>query len=197
LLQVRQWDFATKRVRLDKIRRPDQFSYVQFTYCYVRPYDALNAFAVLPPKVEEDDFDSNRVLDSGYSATFAANRGHADPVTLTEDTWIAAVEEQPQPYAVEASPWGGRYIFTNQRQAILRYTARVLDADAWSDAFVAAVEFHMASLLASAIIKGDVGEQVAARMRKRTAEALGLAAISDANQQKTVVAHIPDFLADR
>ena len=197
LLQARIWGFAKRRIQLVAIRRPDIFNYKQWDYCYPIPPEALNAFAVLPPFFEVSDFDTLRVLQAGYTAEFIANQGHADPV---DESLVGTGDDLPSvPYEVEQSPHGGRYIFTQQKNATLRYVRRVIDAEAYSPAFCTALSWFLAAMLAEALIKGNEGEAVAKRCMQNASGAAGMAASSDARQRTPAKPfdQIPKHISDR
>tara|TARA_Y100000593_G_scaffold52137_1_gene97949 strand:+ start:298 stop:2928 length:2631 start_codon:yes stop_codon:yes gene_type:complete len=202
LLQMRQWGFAVRRVVLTKINKPDAFLYQHYENCYVMPPEALNAFAVLPPVEDPTTIDTATVLGATYSATFVTNRGSYSSVADSDISIKSSVELDPVPFAVEQSPHGHRYIFSNQNNATLRYVARVVDAEQYSPHFSSALAYYLGSMLSGAIIKGDQGEAVSARLLQKTAGLVRMASSSDAIQQRPIddlrpFGFIPDHLASR
>lgn len=226
LLQMRQWGFALRRRQLVSIQRPEPAVYQHFNSCYVMPADALNAFTVLPPVTSPSTFDHTAVATSSYSTTFVTNDGSGTAGDdSTEDSKVivpsgpsgdsgvvvepetilpiqAHIELNPEPYTVEQSPFGHRYIFTNQTFATLQYVARVVDADQYSPHFATALASYLGSMLAGVLIKGDEGEKVSARLLQKTAGAVRQASTSDANQQRPIDSHrpfgfMPDHIANR
>lgn len=187
LLQSRQWGFALRRVELAEVKKPPMsYSgrtslYDQYAYCYVVPADALNAFAVLPASAN---------TNSDYTQL------SSDPDTVMAQ--MIAGGPAPVPYAIENSPTtGGRLIFTNQADAVLRYTARIVDAETFSPLFATALSWMLASMLASSIIKGDTGEQVSQRCLVKAGGYTRMAANSDGNQRSMKLQHVPDHLSNR
>jgi hypothetical protein len=169
------------------------------------------------------------VITAAYSADFAANDGAAasvvappssdvldivvspggpggdDGVAVEVDSLLpiqSHVELEPEPYAVEQSPFGHRYIFTNQTHATLQYVARVVDADQYSPQFATALACYLGSMLASVTIKGDEGEAVSGRLLQKAAGFVRAASASDARQQRPIdssrpFGFVPDHLANR
>jgi len=225
LLQMRQWGFAMRRRALVRIQKLEGELYQHFNNCYVLPEDALNAFAVLPAVVVPDqNFDYEEVLTSSYSSDFAANDGSGTApkpvqtkrllvvgggleggVTIEPDSLLpilSNIELDPVPFTVEQSPFGHRYIFTNENYATLQYVARVVDADQYSPQFTTALACYLGSMLAGVIVKGDQGEAVSARLLQKAAGFIRSASSSDARQQRPVDSHrpfgfVPDHLANR
>jgi len=230
LLQMRQWGFAMRRKQLVAIQRPEMTIYQHFNSCYVLPKDALNAFRVLPPVTTGATFDHNQVNTTAYSNTFAGSDGSgtkgedvpADVAALDKVVVASApsgdggvviepddllpiqshIELDPEPYAVEQSPFGHRYIFTNQTFATLQYVAKVVDAEQYSPAFATALANHLGSMLAGVLIKGDQGQKVSQMLLAKTAGAIKQASLSDGNQQRPTdsdrpFGFIPDHIAHR
>jgi hypothetical protein len=185
MLQSRQWGFALRREELSEVMKPPPSFmggnplYDQYGFCYAIPHEALNAFAVLPPSPDSD------YIQLGHE---------------TEGQWPQLIAGGPAPvaFAVETSPMsGGRLLFTNQQDAVLRYVARIVDADRFTPMFATALSWYLASMLASAIIKGDEGEKVSQRCLQKAAGFMRLAASSDGNQRGIKLQHIPDHLLNR
>jgi hypothetical protein len=229
LLQMQQWGFAQRRRQLVGIQKTEPGLFQNWERCYVMPADALNAFSVIGPVNEpgKEDFDYQAVTTSSYAADFISNDGSSitpaeaatspavqrfpgEPtgssgvVLGTDDLLpvLSHVEINPQAYAVEQSPFGHRYIYTNQTHATLQYTARVADADQYSSPFASAMAAYLASKLAGALIKGDKGEAVSVRMLQKAAGYVRMAAASDANQQNPIdtdrpFGRIPDHMVHR
>jgi len=212
LLQIRQWGFATRRRQMVSIQKSEPGLYQHFEYCYVKPGDALSAFQVFPPTTEPTtgDFDYTEVTTAGYGTDFAAADGSGtDPgdtvpvppvatfpgepggggsgVVVDTDNLLPVVTDvnmKPVPYAIEQSPFGHEYIYTNQKLATLQYVAHVVDATAYSPAFASALACNLASKLAGAIIKGDKGEKVSVRQLQKAGGYIRIASSSDGDQQQ-------------
>lgn len=208
LLQARQWGFALRRRQLVPVPKPEPSLYQHWKYCYVMPPEALNAFNVLPPVIPpaDGDFDYTEVTTAGYQTTFVANDGSGtDParatytpaaqvfagqlgsgVVMMSDTLLPVqshVTLNPVPYLVEQSPFGHRYIFTNEKDATLQYVAKVVDATLYSPLFASALGAFLGAKIAGPIIKGAKGETVSARLMQKAGAYMRSAAASDAEQQ--------------
>lgn len=189
LLQQVQWPFARRRQVLTKVRMPERSMYRHFAYCYLLPLDALTAFAVLPPATTESTLDPMVVLSSSYSAQFVEDYLPPSTADYEEDNDRLVQREllKSVPYAIEQSPYGHRYIYSDQHQAVLEYTALVMDASLYPPTFKDALVSLLAAQLATALIKGDAGEAVAARSMQKAGSMLKLAAAQQLKQQ-----HIPE-----
>lgn len=226
LLQSRPWGFATRRRQLVPIAMPEARIFEYWAHCYVVPAEAVFSFKVLPPAVEASaaSFDYTDVLEAAYESTFVTNSGSVSTGTTgtpspvghnPSGAWagvvmesapllpvVAESEQEPQPFLVEQSPYGHRYLFTNQPQATLQYAARVVDADLYSPLFASALAANLASKLAPVLIKGQEGEMVSARLLAKTAGYANAAASADANQQRLTEADrpygfVPDHMRHR
>lgn len=109
----------------------------------------------------------------------------------------AGSDADTQPYEPETSDSGAALILTNTESATLRYTARVIDPTRFSPLFTTALSWHLASMLAGPIIKGDAGAAEAKRCTAVMQAYLSKAATSDANQRKTKLTHSPAWIAGR
>lgn len=172
LLELHTWGFSTRRVVLAQVAN----SWTQWQYAYAIPSDAINLLAVLA---------------SGTTSDLLAN---PSPIPNSP---LADLAYSPQPFIVEADAQGNDVLYTNQPNAILRYTAQVTDTSRFSPLFVMALSWHLASLLAGAIIKGDTGAAEAKRCSQMMQSYLSRATESDANQRRAVPAHVVDWMGAR
>jgi hypothetical protein len=85
------------------------------------------------------------------------------PPGATDDT-------KTEDFVVESLDTGELVIYTNTKDAELRYLVRVTDSTKFSPSFVLAFSWLLASYLAGPILRGRVGAQVAERIMKRFAE---------------------------
>lgn len=181
LLSMRQWNFALRRKVLVETTAPASPLYDQYDFCYLVPPEAVNAFAVLPPTAPSDAQVADQlVAQAGDWAQMAAVSGRVDVR-----------------FQIEQAAAGHRLLFTDQDDATLRYVADVIDAARWPQTFGTAFALLLASQLATALIRGDEGEQVSARMMRRAGAWLGAASTSEANQRVPQVQHMPSHLAGR
>lgn len=176
LLEMHTWGFATRRVVLAELGS----GWPEWQHSYAQPSDALNILAVLPPDADDDYSTQATVwgLNSGVPTS-------------------AGGRYVPQPFSCEIDPIGEPVIYTDQEQAVLRYTARVTDPTQFSPTFVMTLSWHLAGLLAGPILKGDVGAAEAKRCAAATELWLMKARESDANQRRVNPQHNVSWMAGR
>ena len=167
LLEMHSWGFATKRVQLALLTS----GWPEWTYAYAQPADALNVIAILPPE-STDDY-STGVPDS------------------------AGGSYVPQPFCCEINDSGAPVIYTDQADAVLRYSATVTDPTRFSPLFVMALSWHLASMLAGPIIKGDAGAAEAKRCAGMMQAYLSKAVESDSSQRRVRPEHVVGWMAGR
>ena len=131
-------------------------------YSYAQPSDALNIIAVLPADATDD-----------YS----------------QGSFMAASSYVPQAYSCEVDGSGNNVILTDQADAVLRYTSLVTDTTKFSPLFIMSLSWHLASLLAGPILKGDVGAAESKRCASMAMSYLSQAAESDAGQRRILAQH--------
>jgi hypothetical protein len=174
LLEMHPWGFATHRVRLALLGNP----WAQWRYAYAQPADVLNLLAVLPPDAADD-----------YSIDLPQANFGRRPAN--------AVAYTPQPFSCEVNAAGAQIILTNQADAALRYTAVVTDTSKFSPLFTVALSWHLASMLAGPILKGDAGAKQAQICAKTALAYLSQAKESDANQRRVSVQQNVPWIAGR
>lgn len=179
LLEMHSWGFATKRVTLALLTS----GYPEWDYCYAQPGDALNLLAVLPPSANDD-----------YSGQYGIN---SQIVSNSSVPMSAGGQYVPQAYSAESLADGTEVIYTDQADAVLRYTGRVEDPTKFSPLFVMTLSWHLAGMLAGPIIKGDAGAAEAKRCASMMQAYLSKAMESDANQRRVQPTHIVGWMAGR
>lgn len=157
LLEMHPWGFATKRVQLAQLGT----GWPEWDYSYAQPADALNIIAVLPPYATDD-----------YS------------VGLSNVPMAAGGSYVPQAFSCEVDANGADVIYTDQEDAVLRYTALVTDTTKFSPLFVMSLSWHLASMLAGPILKGDAGAAESKRCTAMMQAYLAKATESDAGQRR-------------
>ncbi|MEX3628259.1 MAG: hypothetical protein VB138_01105 [Burkholderia sp.] len=167
LLEMHAWGFATKRVQLPLL--PNTWS--MWDYAYGQPSDVLKLLAVLAPDAQDD-------------YTLTAQGGYGSTVS-------------PQPFSAELDASGRSVIYTNQPDAVLRYTAIMRDTTKFSPLFVMALSWHLASMLAGPMLKGDVGGAEAKRCAAMMQSYLSQATASDASQRRVAPAATAAWIAGR
>lgn len=90
---------------------------------------------------------------------------------------------QTQAYICETEQDGDEVIYTNVQDAVCRYVARIEDTTKFSPLFIMALSWHLASMLAGPVIKGDVGAAEAKRCSQMAQFYLAQAAQKDAQQR--------------
>jgi hypothetical protein len=79
----------------------------------------------------------------------------------------------------------------------LRYTGIVTDTTKFSPLFVMTLSWHLSSMLAGPILKGDAGAAEAKRCTALMQYYLSQATDSDAGQRRTNILHNVDWMAGR
>lgn len=180
LLQMHSWNFASRRVSLASVTMP----YTMWQYAYACPGDMMTAVAVLPPEAENDYALRAYPSDmAGYGWTNAP--------------FVAAGAYMPQQYQIETDTSGNKVIYTNQQNALLRYQALVTDTTKFDPLFVMALAWHLASMLAGPILKGDQGAAEGKRCAQMMMAYLQQARASDANQRNIRPEHITTWISGR
>jgi hypothetical protein len=173
LLEMHEWNFATKRVLLAPVASPAS----SWGYAYALPNNMQKALAVLA----SDALDDTLINLTGLSTygDFSAGVG----------TIVAA----PQPYQIESLPDGTGIVLTNQPDAVLRYIERVTDTSKFYATFRRCLACALSSMLAGPVIKGSAGADAAARWqvmaygRDGKSGLFAVAAGFDSNQRHTTV----------
>lgn len=170
LLEMHEWSFATKRVALAMLGNPT----TEWAYCYAAPNNLLNTIAVLDPAAADD-----------------TSVALAMPSAWVETPIPFGGVYTPQPYVLESADDGTSVIYTNQPNAVLRYTARVTDTTKFSPLVVETLGWALAGLLAGPVVKGEAGSAEAARCqmiafgRDGRSGLFGRATASDAGQRRS------------
>lgn len=177
LLDAHHWAFATRRVSLALLSSTPPSTW---RYAYAVPGAALNLISVLAP----DALDDNSVglpAVGGYGCL---------PIDLPGGY-------TPQPFVCETDDSGNTVLYTNQQNAVLRYTTKVTDSTKFPPTFVQGLAMRLASMLAGPVLKGDEGIKAAALWGDRADKWLAQAKESDANQQRQQVVQNPSWIANR
>lgn len=176
LLELHPWNFATRRVAMANLGS----NWPEWDYGYAKPSDAIKVWSVLPPAAT-DDYSAPAKLPSTWVPPGAADWG-----TYT-----------PQPFAIEVNAAGNDVIYSDQVDAVARYTFSVTDTARFSSLFTMALSWHLASMLAGPIIKGDAGSAEAKRCSAMVEYFLGRAEESDASQQRQDTKHNVAWMTGR
>ena len=180
LLEMKNWSFASRRALLPQLTACcDQWDYI-----YGLPADCMRPVSVLPNDAEDDYVSSLMPSDIPWSA-----RAYAPA--------YQAGYYAPQPYQIETNSSGQKILMTNQEQALLRYQAYVTDSSVFPPLFVTTLSWHLASMLAGPVIKGDAGAAEAKRCMEMMAAFLSQASNSDAEQRDIRVEHLVGWMSGR
>ncbi|MET3122605.1 hypothetical protein AAKU67_002207 [Oxalobacteraceae bacterium GrIS 2.11] len=177
LLEMHTWGFATKRVQPALLAETPP---TPWAYAYQAPSDVLNFLSITDPNATDD-----------YSA------GLQNYGSVTGASQYNIGLYQTQPFATEVDAAGNQVIYTNQQNAMLRYSGRVTDTTTFSPLFIEALTKYLKSKLAGPVIKGSEGREA---MKSALAEfkiALGDAMASDANQHLEKPAPSVTWIANR
>lgn len=175
LLEMHPWGFATKRVALAALTE----TWPEWDYAYMQPSDAVNIIAVLSNDAVDDYVTTNG--QTSLSTNYALGGG----------SYV------PQPFSCEVDSSGNQVILTDQANAVLRYSAIVTDTTSFSPLFINALSWHLASMLAGPLIKGDAGAQVAQMCLTRMQYYFKEAVESDAGQRRVNPAIKTSWIANR
>lgn len=167
LLELHTWGFSTRRVQLALLSS----GWPEWDYAYALPSGTLNVIAVLPPDATDD-----------YSTGVPSSAGG---------------RYVPQPFSCEIDEYGRQVIYTDQPNAVLRYTSVVTDTTAFSPLFVTTLSHLLASYLAGPVIKGDAGAAEAKRQAAMAESFLSRAKESDSGQRRIRPEHVVSWMAGR
>lgn len=103
----------------------------------------------------------------------------------------------PHPFVCETTEDGQQVIYCNVENAKAHYIVRVEDPTLFPALFVTALTWHLASMLAGPLLKGDTGAAEAKRCAQMAQYYLGQAQDQDSNQRKTNLVHTPAWVRER
>lgn len=177
LLEMHPWNFAMRRSAPPLLTS----DWTEWDYAYALPSNTLNVIAVQASDATDD-----------YSTRY----GPTD--TLMASTPIVmAGHYVPQPYTIETLSTGDLILYTDQKDAILRYTVLVTDPTKFSSLFTLALSWHLASMLAGPIIKGETGAAEAKRAAQMLTQYLLQAKMEDSQQRCSKPEHIVSWISGR
>lgn len=179
LLEEHPWGFATRRIALALLTQTPPS---EWAFTYQVPSDQLNILAVTAPDAS-DDYTTG--MPPPYSRPGSPN------------TAIGYGLYTPQPYVTESLPDGTDVLYTNQQNAVLRYTVLITDTTKFSPLFVDTLSWRLAGMLAGPVLKGEIGRDAAKDCNAMAMGMLSKATVSDANQRRTDVAHNVSWISNR
>ena len=176
LLQMHSWNFASKRISLALTTN----TLDQWDYAYAAPSDMMSPEAVISPSAQND------------YATRMSSGDTPGGITSNYAPTIVAGQYTPQQFAIE-----GSLIYTNQENAMLRYQAFVTDPTLFSPLFITTLSWHLASMLAGPVIKGDQGMAEAKRSTQMMVQYMQSAKQADNLHRDITVEHIVPWTSGR
>jgi hypothetical protein len=178
IMEMHTWGFTQQRVSLAllAITPPSEWK-----YAYGTPTGVLNYLSILAADAADDNSVGMILPNDLYSSIPS----------------VAVGSYTPQPFVVETL--GGQdVLYTNQENAVLRYTANVVDPTQFSPLFTMALTMLLESMLAGPIIKGAEGRAAAKEIQEKFFTWwMAKATASDANQRRLTVAQRTTWIANR
>ena len=180
LLESHAWNLATRRATMPLVTNPIS----QWQYAYAIPNDCMDILAVISPDAQSDYVTRASASDNpGYQGGYAP--------TVSAGMYV------PQQFTIETDSTGTPILFTNVKDALLRYQANVTDTSKFSAQFTLTLSWHLASMLAGPVIKGDAGQAEGKRCSAMMASFLSSAKNSDLQNRKINLEHIVPWTAGR
>jgi hypothetical protein len=179
LLEAHSWNFATRRATVALVTNPIK----QWKYAYAIPNDCQDIVAVISPDAENDYVTKASAAENQINGNYAPS--------------VSAGLYVPQPFTVETDANGTAILFTNVTNALLRYQAYTTDTSNFSALFTLTLSWHLASMLAGPVIKGDAGQAEGKRCTQMMGAFLQQAKNSDLTNRKINLEHIVPWTAGR
>ncbi len=132
---------------------------------------------------------------SGWRYAYTQPADSVKIVSLTRQDETS--EERLIPYTREADSYGSEMILTNDEDISLKYIYSVLNTNKFPPLFTMTLSWHLASMLAGPILKGEAGAAEAKRCTAVMQGFLAQAAVSDTNQTRVDVRHPVSWMQAR
>ena len=114
------------------------------------------------------------------------------------DDWVMNAKFVPQKFVIETDVYGKRVLYTNQENAVARYNAKITDTTVFSNLFVIALSWHLSSMLAGPLIKGEVGAAESRRCAQMATAYMMQASSHDKTTQAEIKpTHTPSWISIR
>lgn len=114
------------------------------------------------------------------------------------DDWVMNGQLVPQKFVIETNVYGQKVLYTHQEDADIRYTAKIVDTTLFSNLFVIALSWHLSSMIAGPLIKGEVGAAESKRCAQMATAYMMQASSYDKNTQAEVKpTHTPSWISIR
>lgn len=176
LLELHDWNFSTTKKQLAAVTS----DWAQWQYAYLAPSDCLRVLAILDPTATDDNTYPVPTITSG---------GYVSDAIQSVKT--------PQNFVRETDSTGRDIIYTNQEDAVARYTRLVEDPTQFTPLFVQALSWHLASALAGPLLKGETGRKTAQACLNNAMGYVAQAKTSDSRQRNVRPTHTPAWIAGR
>lgn len=172
--EAHQWGFCTKRATLALL---DTTPPSTWQYAYASPNNVLNYISILSSDAANDYSVGLPLPNTSTDSAVPSPSGSTVPPVTGPGIY------SPMPFVTETLDDGTTVIYTNQIDAVLRYTALEEDPNKFSPLFVDALAWLLASYLAGPIIKGEAGRAEAKGCYQIHMTIMNQAKVSDANQR--------------
>jgi len=190
MLAMRSWTWATRLETATLVKHDNP----RWKSAYAVPGRAITVLEIIPPKA------------TTVTGTVAS------PYPVPIDTDFPPAVAKPEPFEIMRDQSGARILFTDVEEIagdvtesevadgvlhperlptspLIRYVDHALDPSDFSDAFVTALSWYLASMLAPSLIKGSEGDRVAAQALSKCGAFVRVEAISETRTQNPRVDH--------
>ena len=166
------WNFARKRQVLALVTD----EYVGYDYAYMYPSDAVRAVEIYNP-TSSMGYEDGYVVDGLYIEGRAKTKTPKIPYEVVTNSTLTH-----------------RHILTDQADATLIYTARVINPNNYDSSFIQALVWRLAADLANPM---KAQPQLADQLMQRYMLALGSAEASDADEASEIPAKVSSYESAR
>ena len=120
------------------------------------------------------------------------------PPDSTDDQMTTAGTRLGVDYAIESNSSGLNVLYTNVDDAVVRYSAKIVDATKYPELFKLALAWNLSGMLAGPLIKGDVGAAAAKQALQMATLYTEKAKAQDGNtKRQKQVTHTPSWIGGR
>lgn len=118
-------------------------------------------------------------------------------IWLREKTLCMDESATPLSFVAESDEEGNNIILTDAVDPVLKYTYLVTDPNRFTTLFKMALSWHLASMLAGPILKGEAGAAQGRRCQEMMHAYLSQARVSDANQKRVNPQYLSPWIRAR
>lgn len=170
MLSLHEWNFTLKKQQLALLAETSTV----WLYVYALPSDYLKVIYIYG----DDVVDESLTVSDGYIHEQRSVNNQQDFVIMQNAAGLAS-------------------LYTNTKNAVVTYTARVVDPMQFPPLFTEALSYYLASRLANVIYKGVTGIKVSEAMMQHFGQSLTMAKNIDANQRQTTEQLLPVWINNR